>query len=78
MVERDVAALRARVAKLEQIVEQLQRHLGVAFTSRTDGGASGDVLELVRRGEKLQAMRLHVQQTGSDLKAAKDLIDSLE
>lgn len=78
MVENDVADLRMRVAKLEQIVEQLQRHLGVAFAAAAPGNVSSEVLALVRKADKLSAMRLHMRQTGCDLKTAKDLIDTLE
>ncbi|MCC7539120.1 MAG: hypothetical protein IT379_23060 [Deltaproteobacteria bacterium] len=78
MIERDVAELRARVAKLERAVAFFERHLRVTFVDDADSGVSPDVLALVRRGDKLAAIRLHCQNSGASLAEAKRIIDSIE
>jgi hypothetical protein len=78
MIERDVAELRARVAKLERKLALLEKHFGVSFADEAPGGVSADVLALVRKGDKLSAIRAHIAETGASLLDAKNLIDTLE
>ena len=78
MIEGDVAELRARVAKLERAVAFFERHLGVAFVDQPASNVSPEVLALVRRGDKISALRLHCQLTGAGLKEVKDLIETIE
>ena len=40
-------------------------------------GLTPEVVDLVRRGKKIQAIKLHRELTNLDLKTAKDAIDSL-
>lgn len=78
MVERQLAELRGRVAKLERTVAFLEKHLGVTFTDVGPVGVLPEVVALVRAGDKLSAIRVHCQRTGASLKDAKALIDSIE
>lgn len=79
MIERDVTELKARVAKLEHTLALLQRHLGITLPDAPlPGGVSPEVLALVRKADKLGAIRLHMQQTGANMQAAKALVDTLE
>ncbi len=78
MIEGDVAALHARVAKLERAVAFFERHLGVSFVDQGPSNVSQEVIGLVHQGNKLGAIRLHCQQTGASLLEAKELIDSIQ
>jgi ribosomal protein L7/L12 len=70
--------LRQRVAKLERQVAFLTERLGVAYHDEPDIGVSPEILDLLRRGRKIQAIKLYRQETGAGLKDAKDFIDSLD
>jgi ribosomal protein L7/L12 len=78
MIERDVAELRARVAKLERKLAQFEKHFGVSFHDDAPAGVSANVIALVRQGDKLSAIRIHCQETGASLLEAKKLVDTLE
>lgn len=41
------------------------------------GGVSAEVQDLMRRGQKIQAIKLLREQTGLGLKEAKDVVESL-
>ena len=78
MIEREVAELRARVARLERVVEVLSKHIGITVPDLATPGASAEVVRLVRSGDKISAIKLHMQQTGCDIGQAKKLVDSIE
>jgi ribosomal protein L7/L12 len=79
MIERDVAELRARVARLEWTLEQLTKHLGVRIAPPPAPQAVSDaVIGHVRRGDKMAAIKAHMAETGADLATAKKLVDGLE
>jgi ribosomal protein L7/L12 len=73
-----IANLRERVAKLERAVAFFERHLGVSFVDEDGGGVSPEVVGLVRAGDKIGAIKRHMELTGVGLKAAKDVIDGIE
>lgn len=76
--ERQVAELRARIARLERAVEQLLRHTGVQFIDAGPVGISPEVVALVRQGDKLQAIKRQMQLTGCDLATAKAIVETIE
>jgi ribosomal protein L7/L12 len=51
--------------------------LDVAPTSELDGAPLGPVYEAVRRGKKIQAIKLYREATGAGLAAAKDAVDQI-
>jgi len=84
MDEQQIAEMTARIADLERKVDWLYRASGynsgypdaVAHVPAS-AGVSAEVLELVRRGLKIQAIKRYRDQTGVGLKEAKDVIDGL-
>jgi ribosomal protein L7/L12 len=76
--ESQVIKLNQRVATLEHQVEFLMKHLGVKYDGAPDAGVSPEVMELVRRGDKLRAINAFREETGVGLKEAKEFIESLE
>lgn len=78
MIERDVAALRARVARLEHTVAWLEAHLGVKAPAESASGVSDRVLALVRTGDKMAAIKTLCAETGVGLAEAKQIVESLE
>ena len=77
-LDREVLQLKLRVGKLERQVAFLLEHLGLEYYEGTDAGVSPDILELVRTGDKLRAIKLYREETGLGLREAKEFIESLE
>lgn len=72
----EVDQLRQRVATLERQVEFLLNHLRLTYTEAPDA-AYDELLDLVRRGRKIEAIKRYREMTGIGLKAAKQYVDSL-
>jgi large subunit ribosomal protein L7/L12 len=91
MDDEQVAELTARIADLERKVDWLYRNAGYSYSKAgttpiapdggsavAPGGVSAEVLDLVRQGQPIHAIKLYRQQTGVGLKEAKDVIDGLK
>lgn len=77
MIEQ-IAQLKARVAKLERALSFLENHLGVTFLDDGPSDVPADVVALVRKGDRLAAIRLYCERTGAGLKEAKLIVDKIE
>jgi ribosomal protein L7/L12 len=73
----DISELTARVEKLERTVETLLKRLGMNYNDSADAYLYPEVLELARQGKKIEAIKVYREMTGTDLKTAKDFVDSL-
>ncbi len=73
----DIAHLRARVAKLERTVEFLLKHLELEYVDRPSTNASPEVVELVQQGNIIGAIKVYREETGVDLKTAKEFVEGL-
>jgi hypothetical protein len=78
----DGYALQARVAELERKVEYLmQRLAGPPVTTPIDlvhpNVVSPGIIDLVRQGHKIEAIKQYRQETGASLRDAKDVIDRI-
>jgi ribosomal protein L7/L12 len=71
-------ALRRRVEKLERLVARLVDEVGLESDEELDPASSPEIADLVRRGEKLEAIKLYRQKTGAGLKEAKAFVESLD
>ena len=74
-MDRDVEAFH-RIAELERKVAMLYQHLGIAEPQGAPG-ASPEVLEALRSGNALQAIRIHRDQTGVSLEEARAFVQGL-
>jgi ribosomal protein L7/L12 len=75
--DEEIYALRQKVRKLEHRVAFLLDHLGLDYPEESDPGITEEIIELVRMGRKIEAIRLYREATGVGLKEAKEFIDSL-
>jgi ribosomal protein L7/L12 len=73
----EIDKLKLQVAKLEKQIAFLLDHLGLEYPEEPDGGASHQVVDLARRGKKMQAIKLYMQETGVGLRVAKEFVDSI-
>jgi ribosomal protein L7/L12 len=78
MEDRHIIELAQRVGRLERQIAFLLEHLGLEYEDAPTEDVSPAVLELVRMGKKIQAIKLFREETGYGLKEAKDFIDSLD
>ncbi len=62
-----------RLVRLERKVDLILTHLGLD----PNQGVNSEVMDLMKSGNKIQAIKLHRQQTGVGLKEAKDYVESL-
>jgi len=62
-----------RLKRLERKVDLILNHLGLD----PNQGVSPQVMELVKAGQKIQAIRMYREQTGAGLKEFKDYVESL-
>jgi len=74
--DHEYVALRRRVEKLEHLVSRLMEAMGLDPDLEPD--PSPEILDMIRRGEKLEAIKLYRQETGAGLKEAKAFVESLE
>jgi len=65
----------ARLARLEAKVDLLLREMGLEYDPLTD--VPEEVIEAVRAGRKIEAIKLYRSATGVGLKDAKDFVDQL-
>jgi hypothetical protein len=62
-----------RLGRLERKVDLILRHLGLD----PNQGLNPEIVELMKAGQKIQAIKLYREQTGVGLKEAKDYVESL-
>jgi ribosomal protein L7/L12 len=75
--DEEVIALRRRVSKLERQVNFLLNHLQINYPEETDSEITQEIIELVRMGRKIEAIRLYRELTGVGLKEAKEAVEAL-
>jgi hypothetical protein len=77
--------MRIQLARLQLLVDNLYRHLGVeqpdpaelSASGEAGGGMSAAVQALVLQGNLLGAIKLQRQETGQDLVTAKAVVEGL-
>ncbi|MFI2377102.1 hypothetical protein ACH5AO_18795 [Streptomyces sp. NPDC018964] len=62
-----------RAARVERKLDTVMRHLGL----QEEIPGREEILDLVRRGKKIQAIKLYRETTGADLVEAKQAVDRL-
>ena len=67
--------LKKRQLRLEAKVDMLLKHAGLTYDPHANVPA--DVLDALRAGQKIEAIKRYRQATGVDLKTAKEFVESL-
>jgi ribosomal protein L7/L12 len=79
ITETEVEQLRSRVNELEDRVKVLYRHLHLQYADPgTDPVTSPQIQNALRRGNKIEAIKLYREMTGVGLAEAKSAIDRAE
>ena len=63
-----------RLRRLHRKVDAILDHLGVEF----DGPMKAQVMDLLKAGEKIKAIKVYREATGASLKEAKDYVEGLQ
>jgi hypothetical protein len=66
-----------RIAELERKLTHLYQQLGIPEPGLSYDGFAPGVVEAVRAGNMIEAIKLHRQNTGMDLASAKRAVESL-
>ena len=74
----EIEKIKMRLEKLESQMTFLQRSLGITTNDAPGWKASPEIIELIRRGEKIEAIKAFREQTGASLKDAKTFIESIK
>jgi hypothetical protein len=64
------------LSRLEAKLDALLKHQGIQFDPYAD--LPGPVLDALRRGKKIEAIKEYRAATGADLKEAKDFVEELQ
>lgn len=76
--DNEIHELRQRVAKLESQIAFIFQSQGLNYRGETTRSVSGEVINLMRQGKKIDAIKLYREETGVGLKEAKDFVESLK
>ena len=79
VTEAEIQLLRSRVNELEDRLKFLYRRLNIEYADpNSDPSLSPQIQEALRRGNKIEAIRIYRELTGVGLAEAKQAIDRAE
>jgi ribosomal protein L7/L12 len=79
--EAEFLALKSRISELEDKLQFLYRRLNIDYTAAntdSDPVFSPQIQEALRRGDKIEAIKIYRELTGVGLAEAKRAIDGIE
>lgn len=80
VTETEVLQLRSRINELEDRLKFIYRHLGVAYESDSSASPINNpqIQEALRRGNKIEAIKIYRELTGVGLAEAKQAVEQAE
>lgn len=75
--EQDLINLRARVSELESKLDFLYRKLGIEYINNP-GMEDSRIIALIKKGNKLEAIKAYRELTNSGLAEAKEAVEKIE
>ncbi|HND47307.1 MAG TPA: hypothetical protein PLT08_15435 [Anaerolineales bacterium] len=75
--ENDIIALRSRVAELERKLDFLYRRMGIEYVD-DPGMIDSQIISLLKKGNKLEAIKVYRELTNTDLADAKRAVEKIE
>ncbi len=73
-----IAALQLKVAALERKLNFVMQHLQLDYQDDPLTPALAEAANWLRKGNKLEAIKVYQQMTGAGLKESKDAVEALE
>jgi len=77
MSDEEITRLRVRIGELEDRIEFLYKKLGIEYIDNPRM-ANAKLIELIKQGKKLEAIKVYHELYNSGLAEAKKAIDDLE
>jgi ribosomal protein L7/L12 len=79
VTEADILLLKSRINELEERVQFLYRRLNIDYVDpNSDPALAPQVQDALRRGNKIEAIKIYRELTGVGLAEAKEVIDKAE
>ena len=75
-LESEILALRARVADLESHLEYIYKHLRIDYSTNPDA-ANEKVIDMLRGGNKIEAIKIYREIHNVGLAEAKQAVDGM-
>ncbi|MBL8062961.1 MAG: hypothetical protein JNK32_08090 [Anaerolineales bacterium] len=75
--EQELITLRARIVDLEARLDFLYKRLGIEY-SDTPNAIDPRIIDLLRRGNKIEAIKIYRELTNTGLAEAKAAIDRID
>ena len=73
-----LSALMLKVGELERKLDFVMQHLKLQYHEAPQSAAQTEALKWVRKGNKIEAIKVYRELTGVGLKEAKDAVEALE
>ena len=79
VTESEIQLLRSRINELEDRLKFIYRRLNIEYADpNSDPVLSPQIQDALRRGNKIEAIKIYREMTGAGLAEAKDAIDRAE
>lgn len=75
--EQDLIAMRGRVAELENRVRYLYKKLNIEYVE-SPSTANSKIVELLKKGNKIEAIKIYMELYNVGLAEAKKQVDGIE
>jgi ribosomal protein L7/L12 len=76
--EQEIALLRQRIVRLETQVEYLYNHLGVSMTEGRSPSDDPRVIEVLKAGNLIEAIKIYREITGMGLAESKSAVEGIK
>lgn len=77
-IRREIAELKAQITALEARLDGAPADTAPGWSQRMFDGGHPEIVELLRSGRKIEAIKLHRERTGLGLREAKEAVEALE
>lgn len=78
VMEHEITELRQRIARLEGKVDFLYRHLGLTFVPEAASSDDARIIEAIKKGKPLDAIRIHRELNGTDFETARKAVEEIQ
>ena len=76
--QRQILELRGEIDRQARLIDELYRQLGLPQTDTgAPSGPNPQIVDAIRAGNKIQAIKIHRELNGTGLKESKDAVESL-
>jgi hypothetical protein len=78
VTDQDLQQLRRRVVELEGRLNYLYKYLGATFVPEPAPGDDPRIIEQLKKGNLIEAVKIHRELNGSSLTEAKEAVEEMQ